>query len=599
MERLLLRVRSLDAPGAVVTESELREELLRDARERSDDRRWRQMALAVARIALDMSGIRERNQLLQDIVVQAQQLLRVDLCYISLNDWTAQRTYVHSTTGVVTEAYRTISMPLGAGVLGSAAGAKASVQTRDYMSDDSLVHVPEIDAIVQGERVRAILGSPMRVDGEIIGALMVADRSVREYDYVEVSTLEVLASLAAVALETTRLLGELRGSITELESVQVQNQRHIDDLQHLADVDARLLGDLANGADAEALQSIVANELGCRAAVQLGPALSPWGELQSEAEELDRLRRESERTGAFATNRARLLTVFDIAIAGRSVGAIAVELVPGPVALQILQRIALAASARVLFDDAVAHAAGRERSELLRAVVAGRSSAEEGQRLARISPLDFAAAASCAVFAVVCHDKQEMAVRLTAQLRQSCAVLVHDDHVCVISTDARIVQHPQERLRAALSGMTGAYSAGVAVRAPGAVAEAHDEARMVSRSLQRLERFGEVGTATSIGSIGLLLADSRASATKLVADTIGPLLAYDEKHQTQLARTALRYLDSDRQISAVASQLCVHENTVRQRLAKVREVLGEQSLSATRALDTHLALRTWALTSSS
>lgn len=164
-----MRVRSLDAPGAVVTASELREELLRDARERSDDRRWRQMALAVARIALDMSGVRERNQLLQDIVVQAQQLLRVDLCYISLNDWAAQRTYVHSTTGVVTEAYRTISMPLGAGLLGNAAGAKTFVQTRDDMSDDSLVHV--IDAIVQGEGVRAILGTPMRVDGEIIGAL--------------------------------------------------------------------------------------------------------------------------------------------------------------------------------------------------------------------------------------------------------------------------------------------------------------------------------------------------------------------------------------------------------------------------------------------
>ncbi len=71
------------------------------------------------------------------------------------------------------------------------------------------MHRGYIDEAVAGERIRAILGVPLVVDGQVIGALLAVHRTVRPFPPAEVSLLTSFAAHAAVALENARLFAEL------------------------------------------------------------------------------------------------------------------------------------------------------------------------------------------------------------------------------------------------------------------------------------------------------------------------------------------------------------------------------------------------------
>ena len=60
-----------------------------------------------------------------------------------------------------------------------------------------------------GERIRAILGVPLLVEGRVIGALLAVHRSVRRFPAEEVSLLMSFAAHASVALENARLFARL------------------------------------------------------------------------------------------------------------------------------------------------------------------------------------------------------------------------------------------------------------------------------------------------------------------------------------------------------------------------------------------------------
>jgi DNA-binding PucR family transcriptional regulator len=86
-----------------------------------------------------------------------------------------------------------------------------------------------------------------------------------------------------------------------------------------------------------------------------------------------------------------------------------------------------------------------------------------------------------------------------------------------------------------------------------------------------------------------------ASLKAFLQTTIGPLIAYDEKRNTQLAETLLCYMDSNQNARTTATRMGIHVNTVRQRLSSIEEMLGYWG-NPTRALEIHVALRLWRLT---
>jgi sugar diacid utilization regulator len=58
------------------------------------------------------------------------------------------------------------------------------------------------------------------------------------------------------------------------------------------------------------------------------------------------------------------------------------------------------------------------------------------------------------------------------------------------------------------------------------------------------------------------------------AETIAPVLAYDDEYETELLRTLETYLDADGSVATTAHRLFTHRHTIRYRLDRVRELTG-------------------------
>ena len=79
------------------------------------------------------------------------------------------------------------------------------------------------------------------------------------------------------------------------------------------------------------------------------------------------------------------------------------------------------------------------------------------------------------------------------------------------------------------------------------------------------------------GAYRLLLpamSEDPAELERFYAETIEPLVDYDEQYETELVATVEAYLDNDGNVAATAKQLFTHRHTIRYRLERVRELCG-------------------------
>jgi len=67
---------------------------------------------------------------------------------------------------------------------------------------------------------------------------------------------------------------------------------------------------------------------------------------------------------------------------------------------------------------------------------------------------------------------------------------------------------------------------------------------------------------------------------RFYAETVQPLVTYDDQYETELVATVEAYLDNDGNVAATAKQLFTHRHTVRYRLERVKELCGHD-ISAT------------------
>jgi len=79
------------------------------------------------------------------------------------------------------------------------------------------------------------------------------------------------------------------------------------------------------------------------------------------------------------------------------------------------------------------------------------------------------------------------------------------------------------------------------------------------------------------GAYRLLLSamsEDPAELQRFYAETVEPLVAYDEQYETDLVRTVEAFLEADGNVAATAQRLFTHRHTIRYRLERVRELSG-------------------------
>jgi GAF domain-containing protein/FixJ family two-component response regulator len=159
-------------------------------------------------------------------------------------------------------------VPAGQGVVGRAAAEGRPVWSDDVAGESSPERGQDERSAPEGG-VRAYLAVPLRVKREIIGVVGIGDGGRRAFSEAEVALLGTFADQAAIALENSRLYGDLRAALRAVEESQqriVQGER------------LRALGEMAGGV-AHDFNNVLAIIVG-RAEVLLNETADP--ELQRQ-----------------------------------------------------------------------------------------------------------------------------------------------------------------------------------------------------------------------------------------------------------------------------------------------------------------------------
>ena len=180
------------------------------------------------------------------------------------------------------------------------------------------------------------------------------------------------------------------------------------------------------------------------------------------------------------------------------------------------------------------------------------------------------------------RDAEDVPARFVRGLRATFPQCVTDsrDGRLVVLVD--LTNRSAKRLSEDLRGLvdrdgTGQHEIVIGIGRPCAVmfdfSMSYDEAR-IACELALTERGHEsLVTARDLGIQGLAslpLAQLRAT----VSETLGPLIDSDRRRGTEYLDTVRSYLSHDRHLPTTAAELRIHYNTVRNRIARVQQMLG-------------------------
>lgn len=539
---------------------------------------------ALYETASDLTAIRDVDEILTAIVRRARQLLTADMTYLSLNDETEGASYMKVTDGALTPEFRSLRLPLGTGLLGLVAQTGAPYFTEDYQADSRFVHRGDIDEAVAGERIRAILGVPLVLDGRVIGALLAVHRSVRPFPPSEVSLLTSFAAHAAVALENARLFADL-------DTAHRTMTGHTAAVENAAVAHDRLTDLLVDGGEVSEVAATLAEILGGSLAIH-----APDGALLAGTD----------------VARGWETAVPDSLTSGRSVRAgaayVATALAgPEHVATLVLhdarelpqperrtlERGALVTALVILFARTVAETEDRLGGELLDDLLDARAEAlpalRERARRRQVlldGPLVLAIAA---VDDLARFPASRVLARLAGDHRGLAGDHLGRPVLLVPGEDPRAVG---DALAAAVQAAGGSATVGVCRADPDGLAAGYAEARRCLDTLLTLGRTGEVSDPAGLGLARLLLGENGPEQlAAYVETTLGPVLAYDADRGTSLRETLDAWFATGGRVKDTAAGLHVHPNTVTQRLDRIGELLAPGWRDPARSLDLQLALR--------
>lgn len=164
-------------------------------------------------LATAMTAERTLDDNLSHIVGEGRELLNADIAYVALLDPSDRSVYVRSWSGLQTDAIKTRRLPEGAGLAGKIMKTGEPFLVRNYYEDvESTFHdSARKEGIVSG------LAAPIKMGKTPLGVFFVYNRHSTVFAEIDLTTLSLLASLAAVEISRSKVQGELQKAREELE----------------------------------------------------------------------------------------------------------------------------------------------------------------------------------------------------------------------------------------------------------------------------------------------------------------------------------------------------------------------------------------------
>lgn len=538
--------------------------------------------------AKSLTALGELDEVLQSIVHHAHDLIGTDFAYLSLVSPDGRLT-ARASEGTVSPSFLAAGIPATVGLGGKVLASRSPHWVRNYAASTFIVHDPDFDRLAGTEELVALLGVPLVIRGEAVGALFAADRSERSFQADEIALLSAFADHAAVALDNARLYEASRTALQELQVAYRKIEEHIAVMERAQAIHEALTGVVLRGGTPGDVAQHLADQLGGSVTVldRTGDALARRDSASGPGQGPPDAGLADAVTNAHRSGRCT--TLVDTAGIARSValiqagdsylGALAwsQKTVPDDMDLRILERATHILGLLILKEQAVAEASERLSGELLTELMVGGpgiSPAQRARTRARNIDADRLDLVLVADSAAVSSTDLSRHLHDIARDRSGLA----GEHLgratmIVPSADAdQTVEEIHRRLRRALAEP---------VLVVGERAVNHDWSRafsLASRCGAVMRAIGHADLGATTGRYALYAmifdADRVRELDRFIAGSIGPLLDYDQRRGTRLAGTLAAYYAHRANVAATARALHVHVNTLLKRLDRAGNVLG-------------------------
>lgn len=556
---------------------------------------------ALVDTAHDLTLVHGMDELLHEIARRARRLLNFDMAYIGLRDADdeGRASSIRAAEGETTSLSVGLktSEDSGLGSLVQRSGAPA--WSPDYLSDRTLPHSPDIDAVVQAEGLRAILTVPLGYGTTVFGTLYGADRKVRHFTPDEISLMRSLGKLAGVAIERARLLEDTRAEVTELELDTSRARSSLNVQRRVEAAYIRLIDLVLSGCDPQTLAESAAKELSGVLVVRdcVGRRVVVTGTPPELAEDdVFRWTYDAHAAGC-PVPMPEGGWVAPVTAGGENLGAILLvpdEPLTDGFGVRLLQLTARAVALILLLQRTSTVAHDQIRDELLEELLSD-IRPQPRQLIPRARRLGIAIdEPHVMVLARPEGGPEGRAAAWASSYAHRMSGLVKVGEGCVTllipGEDPLAAATAVSRELTPLVGHPVTIGAAGPVSGPGRVAQTHNEALSCLEALSELGNIGCIATPQQMGFLGVLLSETHGVGD-YVESVIGPVLAYDAQRFTELTRTLDAYFASSSSPTRAASDLHVHPNTVSRRLERIAELLGANWQDPERALEIQLALR--------
>jgi sugar diacid utilization regulator len=141
---------------------------------------------------------------------------------------------------------------------------------------------------------------------------------------------------------------------------------------------------------------------------------------------------------------------------------------------------------------------------------------------------------------------------------------------------ARAAEGILREMEAGLAGYTFALGRSRIAEDPAELPRAAGEA-LLAANVAEGAGDGVALAFEQTGAYRLLLStmsENPAELQRFYAETVEPLVAYDEQYETELVRTLETFLEADGNVAGTAQRLFTHRHTIYYRLERVRELSG-------------------------
>lgn len=172
-------------------------------------------------LALAMTAERTLEENLWLIVDKSRDLLSADKAFIALRDEEAEELYMHTLSGIVTDEFKKVRIPLGTGLGGKVAETGQWHIVQDYFQEVG----PWFHDVVRAEGLMSGIAVPVQIAGRNLGVLYVFNRTKTPFSKSDLDTLSLLGNLAAVEITRKRVQQQLHENQESFKKLYEESKR--------------------------------------------------------------------------------------------------------------------------------------------------------------------------------------------------------------------------------------------------------------------------------------------------------------------------------------------------------------------------------------